>query len=215
MKLLEFDEYARVAQLLWDRGLVPLSREFLFISQQAQTQTQSLDQHQQPPQSHRRRWIGRSRRRSLRGHNDEGSGSKGSNNNSSSSRRHHSDKAKHRALGVGGGRRLRDIVSSSSSSSSSSDGAEAHRTNIYGAPEWGVDMGIGVGISMAGPGGGADAAKAALGLGLGLEAAALQQRIPYNGTIFLTTEDPTVIDQANEWGRANGWGIAYTNLFDR
>ena len=36
-----------------------------------------------------------------------------------------------------------------------------------------------------------------------------------NGTIFLGTEDPAVLSEATEWGRSNGWNIAFTNLFDR
>ncbi len=36
-----------------------------------------------------------------------------------------------------------------------------------------------------------------------------------NGTMFITTEDPAVLEQAETWGKENHWTIAYTNLFDR
>jgi hypothetical protein len=37
----------------------------------------------------------------------------------------------------------------------------------------------------------------------------------FNGTFFITTEDPLVLKEADEWGKINGWNIAYTDLFDR
>lgn len=36
-----------------------------------------------------------------------------------------------------------------------------------------------------------------------------------NGTLFITTEDPEVLKEAQEWGKDNNWNIAFTNLFDR
>jgi hypothetical protein len=36
-----------------------------------------------------------------------------------------------------------------------------------------------------------------------------------NGTLFITTEDPAVLKEAEEWGTINHWNIVYTNLFDR
>lgn len=36
-----------------------------------------------------------------------------------------------------------------------------------------------------------------------------------NGTIFLSTDDPEVIAEAEIFGKNNGWKILYTNLFDR
>lgn len=39
--------------------------------------------------------------------------------------------------------------------------------------------------------------------------------IPVNGTLFITTEDPAVLQEADKWGKENNWEIAYTNLFDR
>lgn len=38
---------------------------------------------------------------------------------------------------------------------------------------------------------------------------------PSNGTLFITTEDPAVLTEAEKWGALNHWLIAYTNLFDR
>ena len=38
---------------------------------------------------------------------------------------------------------------------------------------------------------------------------------PKNGTIFLSTDDPDVISEAEEFGKTHGWKILYTNLFDR
>jgi hypothetical protein len=40
-------------------------------------------------------------------------------------------------------------------------------------------------------------------------------RIPFNGTMFITTEDPKVLEEAEAFGKANHWKIVYTNLFDR
>lgn len=37
----------------------------------------------------------------------------------------------------------------------------------------------------------------------------------FNGTIFLSTDDPDVITAADKWGSENGWKMLYTNLFDR
>lgn len=39
--------------------------------------------------------------------------------------------------------------------------------------------------------------------------------LPANGTLFITTEDPAVLNEASAWGAENHWDIAYTNLFDR
>lgn len=39
--------------------------------------------------------------------------------------------------------------------------------------------------------------------------------VNFNGTLFVTTEDPAVLQQAEDFGHANNWQIAYTNLFDR
>ena len=36
-----------------------------------------------------------------------------------------------------------------------------------------------------------------------------------NGTIFLSTEDPDVINEANQWSIENKWKIYYTNLIDK
>jgi len=36
-----------------------------------------------------------------------------------------------------------------------------------------------------------------------------------NGAIFLSTDDPDVINQAEEWSKTNHWKVQYTNLFDR
>jgi hypothetical protein len=41
------------------------------------------------------------------------------------------------------------------------------------------------------------------------------QNMPINGTFFITTEDPAVLQEADAWGKANNWEISYTNLFDR
>lgn len=47
------------------------------------------------------------------------------------------------------------------------------------------------------------------------EAAAKLPKVPFNGTMFLTTEDPKVIEEADAWGKENHWKVMYTNLFDR
>jgi hypothetical protein len=36
-----------------------------------------------------------------------------------------------------------------------------------------------------------------------------------NGTLFLTTDDELVIEEAINWGKLYNWNIQYTNLFDR
>lgn len=36
-----------------------------------------------------------------------------------------------------------------------------------------------------------------------------------NGTLFLGSEDPSVIREAEAWGVATGWRVVYTKLFDR
>ena len=40
-------------------------------------------------------------------------------------------------------------------------------------------------------------------------------RMPFNGTLFITTEDPAVLVDAEKFGAANNWLIKYTNLFNR
>ena len=40
-------------------------------------------------------------------------------------------------------------------------------------------------------------------------------RFPKNGTMFITTEDPQVLSDADAWGKENNWNIVYTDLFDR
>lgn len=40
-------------------------------------------------------------------------------------------------------------------------------------------------------------------------------RMPFNGTLFITTEDPAVLVEADKFGANNNWQIKYTNLFNR
>jgi hypothetical protein len=42
-----------------------------------------------------------------------------------------------------------------------------------------------------------------------------EYHLPFNGTLFITTEDPKVLAEADNWGKENHWKILYTNLFDR
>lgn len=37
----------------------------------------------------------------------------------------------------------------------------------------------------------------------------------FNGSLFLSTDDPDVIHQAEEWSKQNNWKVVYTHLFDR
>lgn len=41
------------------------------------------------------------------------------------------------------------------------------------------------------------------------------QQVRENGTLFITTEDPAVLEEAQKWGKENNWNIVFTNLFDR
>lgn len=43
----------------------------------------------------------------------------------------------------------------------------------------------------------------------------LRQVVPFNGSLFITTEDPAVIEEAVQYGARSGWKIFYTNLFSR
>ena len=36
-----------------------------------------------------------------------------------------------------------------------------------------------------------------------------------NGTLFIGSEDPDVIREAELWGKHTGWRVVYTTLFDR
>ena len=36
-----------------------------------------------------------------------------------------------------------------------------------------------------------------------------------NGTLFIGSEDPEVIREAEAWGKHTGWRVVYTTLFDR
>jgi len=133
MKLLDFTEYVRVAQMMWDRGMVPQSARYLRAKLAAtETTTES------PSRTRLRR------RRALT--------------------------ARHLAGPNNASERLR--------------GANMYRAAV---PTSGV----------------VTTPERAL------------PAVPYNGTIFLTTEDPAVIQQANEWGAVNHWSVTYTNLFDR
>lgn len=40
-------------------------------------------------------------------------------------------------------------------------------------------------------------------------------QLPINGTLFITTEDQKVLEEADLWGENNHWKISYTNLFNR
>ncbi len=40
-------------------------------------------------------------------------------------------------------------------------------------------------------------------------------KMPFNGTLFVTTEDPSVLVEADKFGQENNWIVKYTNLFDR
>ena len=132
MKLLDFTEYVRVAQMMWDRGLVPQSARYLRAKLAAEGTSTA-------PHGARLR-----RRRAL-------------------SARH---------------------LANSSHSTGRASGPDLYRAAV---PALGVEVAPGQRLPA----------------------------VPYNGTIFLTTEDPAVIQQANQWGAANHWSVTYTNLFDR
>lgn len=133
MKLLDFTEYVRVAQMMWDRGMVPQSARYL------RAKLAAMETPAESPSRTRLR-----RRRALA--------------------------ARH--------------LASSNNATGQISGPNLYRAAV---PTTGV--------------------VAAQGRAL--------PAVPYNGTIFLTTEDPAVIQQANEWGAANHWSVTYTNLFDR
>lgn len=160
MKLLEFPEYSKVAQMMWDRGLVPMSAKYLELAAGQQQPGAGVGAASARRPRHRRRLRGAG------GDND-------------------------RALQVGGAQEHAASNASSHRNEGRSNNIRypGNSTNLYNAP-------TGVSIDYATRGG------------------ALRQ-IPYNGTIFLTTEDPQVIQQANKWGEQNHWTIVYTNLFDR
>lgn len=141
MKLLDFTEYARVAQLLWDRGMVPQS--YKYLTAKLADAPPSGKVVTAPPRLRRRRVQ-----------------STGHRNNVPA-------------------RRLPGNATLS----------RAQEGNVFGAPV--VPTGV-----VAPPG-------------------RTLPQVPYNGTIFLTTEDPAVIDEANAWGERNHWAVVYTNLFDR
>lgn len=145
MKLLDFAEYARVAQLLWDRGMVPQSARYLqakLTALQSTAATANITSTR----------LRRRRMQSVASHN-------------------HTRNSSARRLPATNG---------------SFDGSSG--PNLYRIP---VPTGV----------------RAPEGVPL--------PTVPYNGTIFLTTEDPAVIKQANEWGALNHWSVVYTNLFDR
>lgn len=63
--------------------------------------------------------------------------------------------------------------------------------------------------------GGGDSEQSAEAAEAAVEAVEASLRNSFNGTLFITTEDQAVLDEASEWGRKNGWNIAFTTLFDR
>lgn len=208
MKLIDFTEYARVAQLLWDRGLVPMSAKYLEQVTSSQPRTLPVsgteassagggDSSSGKSGSEELDWYaaaaaggnGRSRRRTQEktsnqiGHRRQRRGRRLQQqpiSQNEKNRTAHDIATSNRNGGSDGASKLKRLVPGG--------GVTSPKDNIYGAP---VVRAV--------------SAK---------EAASLP-RVPYNGTIFLTTEDPAVIKEANAWGARNHWTVTYTNLFDR
>lgn len=171
MKLLEFPEYSKVAQMMWDRGLVPMSAKYLELTGGTSAGSSTTGATSRRPRLRRLRGSNRSCSRSLRGH-AEGETGEAPEPSQQAAGPHAIANATHHNEGRNNNIRYPNAT-----------------VNLYNAP-------MGVSIDYATRGG------------------ALRQ-IPYNGTIFLTTEDPVVIEQANKWGAQNHWTVVYTNLFDR
>ena len=173
MKLVDFPEYARVAQLMWDRGLLPMSGKYLAHRAAAAAGQDDTARKRRRLQKghheHRRSLTGRSAGHVTRRMADPAPTDGTGRDASGIDDRHNSQFFERRNVSDWANR-----------------GLDPGSDNIYNAPV-------------------PRAAKSTSAL----------PSIPYNGTLFLTTEDPQVIAEANDWGAANHWTVVYTNLFDR
>ncbi len=166
MKLLEFSEYARVTQLLWDRGMVPQSGNYIRAKLEQLAAAAAANATA----------AGHPARRRLRGRRVQAATVTTSAVHVDAERA--TDRDRRNAVS-------RRLPGTNATTGTNNNGA----VNLYGAPN-----------------------NAPLAPLLGQQSL---PTVPYNGTIFLTTEDPAVIEQANAWGKANHWTVVYTNLFER
>jgi len=168
MKLLEFSEYARVTQLLWDRGMVPQSGNYIRAKLEQLAAAAAVNATAAGQATRRRRLRGRRVQAATV-----------------------ATSAVHADVERATDRDRRNAVSRRLPGTNATTGTnnDAAAVNLYGGPN--------------------NAPPAPLPGQQNLPT------VPYNGTIFLTTEDPVVIEQANAWGKANHWTVVYTNLFER
>lgn len=171
MKLLEFSEYARVTQLLWDRGMVPQSGNYIRAKLEQLAAAAAANATSAAAHPARRRLRGRRLQAQLQ------------------SLAAVATSAVHADAERTSDRDRRNAVSRRLPGTNSTAGASIDALNLNGAPT-----------------------NAPL---VPLPGQQSLPTVPYNGTIFLTTEDPAVIEQANAWGKENHWTVVYTNLFER
>ncbi|KAJ1417772.1 hypothetical protein B484DRAFT_146928 [Ochromonadaceae sp. CCMP2298] len=157
MKLLHFDEYSVIAQLMWDRGLVPAAHKYLELEGELEEEEEEGGQ------------------RGGAEHLRKGGGGSVNGTNGAHTRALHYRAAPALAR-----------VSARTSASASASARRLGVRNVYGSPHPTPARDVRYSL-----------------------------QVPFNGTVFLTTEDPEVIEQANSWGAAHRWSVVYTQLFDR
>jgi hypothetical protein len=230
MKLVEFPEYVRVAQLMWDRGLVPMSGKYLqqvtgssggggtavagavgggvpaaaggsgtpSATPTSRTSTSTAPSGGAPADSGALDWYdaaaaGGGRRRRLKSKDAKQARRRARRRLQQLQQSHHrgQDSNTHSTADQPGNSHSPDVTTSVAAHQKRKlPGRDppAQENNIYRAP---------------------------MHHALTDKEAATLPKVPYNGTIFLTTEDPKVIADANAWGARNHWTVVYTNLFDR
>jgi hypothetical protein len=230
MKLVEFPEYVRVAQLMWDRGLVPMSGKYLqqvtgstggggtavagavgrgapaaaggggapSATPTSRTSTSNAPSGGVPADSGALDWYdaaaaGGGRRRRLKS-KDAKQARRGARR-----RLQQLQQSKHRGLNSNI-HSTADQAGSSHTADAVTSVAAHQKRKLPGRDPPALENNI---------------YRAPMHHALTDKEAATLPKVPYNGTIFLTTEDPKVIADANAWGAQNHWTVVYTNLFDR
>jgi hypothetical protein len=230
MKLVEFPEYVRVAQLMWDRGLVPMSGKYLqqvtgssggggtgvavavgagapaaaggsgapSATPTSSTSRSTAPAVSAPADSGALDWYdaaaaGGGRRRRLKSKDAKQARRRARRRLQQLQQSHHRglNSNTHSTADQPGNSHSPDVITSVAAHQKRKlPGRDppAQENNIYRAP---------------------------MHHALTDKEAASLPKVPYNGTIFLTTEDPKVIADANAWGARNHWTVVYTNLFDR
>eukprot|EP01040_Poterioochromonas_malhamensis_P005455 gene5455-5855_t len=208
MKLLEFSEYAKVANDLWQRGLVPQSYNYLKKHHDVSANKSAVHEG-----------VGHDHQGDVDHDHDH------DHNDDRSHHHHHHNEKKKRYRGRrlqqqqhqqqqgrsslrGGGANIKRGLSGGNATNDSENSQEHEQEHDH-------DHGLDEDHNHEHDHDHDHSHESADNTDWGNHFYDHSHSLPMNGTLFITTEDPKVLDEADRFGKENHWKIIYTNLFDR